>query len=106
MAQTYRETTIAGTEYVRCRGIHIINHHSKTPRIEFAEERITVLGDRTLSESAGALSLAFDPAKVINVINPLDNSPTGQTVTYGEVYAILYSAWMQEAQARDDAEGA
>lgn len=104
MNQNYRETTVAGSEYVRCRAIVISNHSGKTPRVEFVEERITVLGDRSMSEPGVTLSVDFDPAAVINVLNPLDNTQTGQSVTYADVYAVLYSAWMQEAKLRDAAQ--
>lgn len=106
MSQNYRETTVAGTEYLRCRSVHIINEKDRVPVVAFGQELVTILPGRTVFEGAGELRVDFDPNKTINVINPLTGEPTGQSMTYGEVYAVLYSAWLQEAQARDAAVGA
>lgn len=35
------------------------------------------------------------------MLNPETGEPTGATVTHGELYAILYSLYMQTALERD-----
>ena len=97
----YNESNVTGSEYTRCNGIRITNPIGMTPSVVFSEERATLLTGRTMTEQAGEISLAFDPSKVITLVNPETLEPTGQTTTYGAVYGILFSAYLNAAQERD-----
>lgn len=100
----YQETTVSGSEYTRCNIITIINPYGKNPAVQFNEERATVLADdRVIFEPRGNISLAFDPSKVIQLIDPNTGLPTGVEATYGDVYIMLYSAYVDAALARDAA---
>jgi hypothetical protein len=57
-------------------------------------------GDEMRKPAAG-ITLDFDPARVIPLLNPSTGQPTGDETTYGAVYAILYSAYIAAAQERD-----
>ena len=100
----YNETTVSGSEYTRCNTICITNPYGKTPSVQFGEERATVLGvDRVLFEQTGGISATFDPLKIISLIDPNTGLPTGVEATYGDVYIMLYSAYVDAALARDAA---
>ena len=100
----YNETTISGSEYTRCPQITIENPTGGPPLIQFREERIAILGERKICTPLGHIVIEFDPASTVALRNPETNDLTGGTITHGEIYAILYSAYIQSALARDDAQ--
>lgn len=100
----YKESSVVGTEYVRCNGVRIVNPLGKTPAIMFSEEKVTILPTDTICIPAGELVASYDPAKVVNLINPVTGESLNQTTTYADLYVMLFSAWQQEAQARDNAQ--
>lgn len=100
----YQETTVTGSEFTRCKEIHILNPIDLAPSIQFVEERATILGEgRSITQALGMITDGFDPAKVIALRNPETMELTGETVTHAEAYAILYSAYIQAAIDRDTA---
>lgn len=103
MSVNYKESTVAGTEYVRCCSVRIVNPADRTPAIMFDEEKATVFPNRTIYEADGTIVVSFDPSRVISIKDPTTGLPTGQTTTYGEIYVAIYSAWQQEAEVRDNA---
>lgn len=104
----YKESPVAGTEWTRCGVVQIVNPYQRNPSVQFIEERVLHVGEGRppVFTSAGSVSVAFDPAKQIPLINPETGSLTGTSVTYGEAYAILFSAYIAAALERDTAEAA
>ena len=100
----YKQTEIAGSEYVRCPQIVISNPLAGQAQIQFTEQRVAVLPDRNIVTPEGIVTVDFDPEATIALLNPETDEPTGGTITHGEVYAILYSAYIQTALARDAAQ--
>jgi len=49
----------------------------------------------------GNLAVDYDASKVIELRDITTGLPTGQTVTYADAYVLLYSAYLEEALARD-----
>lgn len=97
----YKETSVVGSQYTRCSEISIVNPLNLTPSVQFTEEKVTILGDKKIIERSGEITVSFDPDKVIPVLDPITGEQTGTNISYAEVYAILYSAYIQEAEARD-----
>ena len=99
----YKEAPVAGAEWTRCGVVQIVNPYQRNPSIQFIEERIVSLGEgrEPLFFSEGSISVPFDENKVVNLINPPTGQPTGSTVTYGELYVGLFSAYIQAALERD-----
>ncbi len=64
----------------------------------------TLAGGAELRTPAPGMALPFDPAKTIALRDPATGEPTGQTVTYAEAYALLYSAYLSAAAERDAAQ--
>jgi len=109
----YQETTLTGRAWQRCRQIVIDNRRGAVPTVRFDEERVVALDDG--SETAtllGTLTRDYDPARAIPlydpatgglVTDPATGEPIGETTTYGAVYQVLYSAYLDAALARDAA---
>lgn len=98
----YKESTIAGTVWQRCHEIVVINTRGAPPRVQFFEERVIALeGDTEIRQALGLLEVAFDPAREIPLLDPATGQATGATATYGQVYALLYSAYIAAAVERD-----
>lgn len=100
---TYIESTVTGQVWTRCNQIAIDNRRGSTPTVRFEEERVAVLDDGDeMRKPAAGITLDFDPARVIPLRDPRTGELTGQTTTYGDVYAVLYSAYIAAANERDN----
>ena len=100
----YNEASLSGSEYTRCYEIRIANQLDQIPIIEFKEQRITTLSNgKTITDNIGLLEVSFNPAMLIELIDPTTGQQTGQTITFADVYAILYSAYIKQATIRDSA---
>lgn len=99
---TYIESTVTGQVWTRCNQIAIDNRRGSTPTVRFEEERVAVLDDGDeMRKPAAGMTIDFDPARQIPLLDPTTGQPTGNSTTYGAVYAILYSAYIAAAQERD-----
>jgi len=97
----YRETPVAGTQWQRSNQVRVDNPYGGQPTVHFVEEQIVTLGADQFARAAGELSFPFDPAEQIDLINPADDSPLGQSVSGMEVYVLLYSLYRKHAALRD-----
>lgn len=100
----YAETTVTGQVWQRCCQIVIDNPRGRTPTVRFEEERIVALdnGDEMRRPAAG-ITQNFDPAREVPLRDPRTGELTGDSVSYAQVYAILYSAYIAAATERDQA---
>lgn len=97
----YKETTVAGKQWQRCRYVMIDNPHQQVPQIRFKEEQVTTVGDQVFIQPVGDISFEFDPDAVIDLVNPSDGLPTGDQMTYQELYAAIWSLYISKATERD-----
>jgi hypothetical protein len=106
----YKETTAPGTAWTRCNAITISNRieGSKmfalepTPTAHFYEERVvSVEGAGNVCADIGRISKPFNPTDTITLLDPATGEATGETVTHGALYGILFSLYMQTAVERD-----
>ena len=98
----YKETSVAGTSWVRCSTVIIQNDLGETPTVVFAEQKIINLdGAQQVVQPMGSVRLGFDPDATLPLVDPATNLPTGETVTHAQAYQILHSAYLQAAMARD-----
>ena len=59
----YNQTTVAGESWQRAHHVVIENPLNGTPKLTFGEQKVFVLGDKTITEFAGQeLSVSLDPA--------------------------------------------
>lgn len=98
----YKESSVAGTSWVRCSTVIIQNDLGETPTVVFTEQRVINLdGAQQIVQPMGSVRLGFDPATPLPLVDPATNLPTGETVTHAQAYQILHSAYIQAAMARD-----
>jgi hypothetical protein len=79
------------------------NIKGQIPSAEFAEEIIYTLGDDEIHKNVGSLLVEMkDPNYAFQVKNPLTGEDIkGQYGTYGQIFALLYSAYWDAAIKRD-----
>jgi len=107
MSNNYRQTEVAGESWVRAKRIVIEHPLSDAIRVKFVEEKVVVLGESHLAQDEGILELTLDQkdmGEVIDVIDPITREPLGQQVTFGALYAAIFSAYLQAAEKRDNPE--
>ena len=100
----YKESTVVGqqNQHQRCYQIIISNPFDNAPSVRFDEETLVILPDGSkINKQIGGITVPFDPLKSVSIRNPATWELTGQTLTFGEVYAILASAYWQAALDRD-----
>lgn len=97
----YKETTVNGSQWQRCCGIHIQNSYGQLPRITLAEEQLTSINGEMFQKTVGALNVNFDPNAVIELLNPADGTPLGASMTQGQIHVALWSLYKQQAALRD-----
>lgn len=103
----YKESAVTGVRYRRPRSILLYNPPDGSPRIQYDEEVLTETDDgKKMKEGIGPLSVEYDGQKEIPLVNPQTDEPTGQTVTWRQIYVALYSAYLQDAKERDTREEA
>lgn len=117
----YKESSISGTSWVRCKTVTITNPIAGTtqqdarpghmgeiiavvPTVYFQEEKVLQIGTDKILTDSGYCSKEFD---AVNGSIPLRNPSTGDllgtSVSHSELYVILYSLYLQTAMERDAA---
>ncbi len=102
----YKETTLAGTAYIRANSVNVSNGET-SKAISFQEEKVINLDDgEVIRKQVGQVWSSFT-AENAQTAFPLLNPETGQplvdnaTMTYEGVYMALYSLYLHLATERD-----
>ena len=104
VAADYQSTAITGSAWTRAYQIVIDNRLGAVPNVVFHEERALLTDDgQTRHWASGQCALAYDPAQTIPVLDPATGAETGASLALGELYGLLYSAYIAAATARDAA---
>lgn len=98
----YKETSIIGAQWQRCRAIEINNPYKGSATITMHEEVVADLGGDTYTKPNNGMHFAFDPTEAIPLLDPTTDMPTGVTMTGMEIYAALYSLYIKRATERDN----
>lgn len=102
MGANYKESEIGGAAYNRVRGINIDNPDDTQPSVRFDWETVLKAeGFGTLRKPADSVTVWFDPAREFPLLDPRTGEAVGASMSYGQVYAILYSAAVFEAQEKE-----
>lgn len=106
MRTNYQYTAVTGESWLRAKRIVIENPLNGIPTAKFVEERVVNIAEgEQYFRDQGVLEVTTSEANITNEIPLLDpetGEPTGQVVTYGEVYALLFSAYIHFADLRDN----
>jgi len=99
----YKESSVSGTQYTRCKRIILEAPKGGTPSASFIEEDVIPTSNGEVRVQSGVLSEAMtNPNEVFDLKNPVDDSVIGQA-TYAQVYAMIYSLHRYVAGKRDAA---
>lgn len=102
----YRQQTAQATTWRRAHQVLIENPlpGAGTPIIRFMEQDVVQVGERQIATPLpgmpGGIGVAFDPQREFPLLNPQTGEQVG-TMTHAQLYAALYSVYMQAAQERD-----
>ena len=102
----YKATTIAGTAYTRAHQAIVANPVDGVKAISFYEEQIVNLGDEQIHRPQGGIQepLTADNLQTeFQLLNPVDSTELGLTMTYQDVYVALHSLYLHLATKRDAA---
>ena len=105
MSNLYNASDVTGHEYTRAYQVLIDHPIGKPPRATFFEERVLQTQGPPRTHAVGSLDVPYDPDAQIEVRNPMTGDLTGQSVSMGELHALLFSAYFHFATVRDAAGG-
>jgi hypothetical protein len=95
MSYKLDQKPIAGESYIRCPQVIIDNRLGATPSVTFHRESVIgIEGGSVMRQPMSPREIALDPASVVQILNPETGEATGQTVTHGEIYALIYSVFV------------
>lgn len=100
----YKQTNIAGTAYTRANKVIVDNPLNGVKAITFVEEQVVNLGNEQLIRPQGGIQeplTADNMGTEFPLLNPLDGTPVGLSMTYEQVYVALHSLYFHVAKKRD-----
>jgi hypothetical protein len=97
----YKETSMNGNAWQRCKSVTIGNPLSGEKFAFFAEERVINLPDGLIFRPLEGCGKKFLADGVFPLLDPTTNLPTGASMTHTDLYVALYSLYMQTAMERD-----
>lgn len=99
----YRQGDISGKKWRRSLHGEFSNPYSGQSWIRFdMEDRIVLSDGTTLGTPAGSVTRQFtDPAEILPLLDPMSGKQVGKTITHGEIYAILWSLFIESATQKD-----
>jgi hypothetical protein len=101
----YQESSVTGQAWQRCHQVVIENPRHGSKVVRFDEERVLALdGNAEVRTPAGTLAVPFEPGTLIPLRDPATGELTGDSISYGKAYAVIYSAYLAAAQDRDAAD--
>ena len=101
----YKETNALGKAWTRAFRLVIENPMGQLGSIRFFEEQVVVIGDTTTKQESGFCSADFNPEATIQLRNPLTGEMTGAYIPQALLYQVLFSLYMDAAEARDTLAG-
>lgn len=106
MNTNYQYTAVTGESWLRAKRIVLENPLNGIPVAKFVEERVVNIAEgEQYFRDQGVLEVLATEEQMVNevpLLDPETGEPTGQVVTYGEVYALLKSAYLHFAYLRDN----
>lgn len=103
----YKETIIAGSRWTRACKVILDNPYQGVPSIFFEEEEVIAAEGMLVRQGVQRLlggdvvERFTDPAIAFPLIDPATDAVVG-SATHGQLYAMIYSLYKQQAAVRDD----
>jgi hypothetical protein len=99
----YIETALSAAAYQRCKKITIYNPYMGVPTVQFEEEMIIKRADGSaLHDNLSTMTkLINNYSETFPIYNPVTQAKTGATGTVAQLYAMIWSVYMNEAVYRD-----
>lgn len=95
MSFKLNQKPLAGESYTRCPQVVIDNRIGKAPTVTFSREQVFGTADGSvMRQPLPPNVLAFNPQASVPVIDPETGEPTGATITQGELYALVFSVFV------------
>ena len=99
----YKESTVAGSSYVRARLVSFSNEEGTNPYVTFIEEEVIQLADKKVKQAAGKLFEAFDAAKTFPKFDAVTGElSTTETMTHQDLFLWLHGLYLSLAYVRDN----
>lgn len=104
-ADNYQHSNVTGESWTRAKRIVIENPLGETPVAKFVEEKVVNVdqGEKFFKDQ-GVLEVKTDTETMdekIPIVDLTTGVDTGATITYGELHALLKSAYIHYAKKRD-----
>lgn len=102
----YRQSTVTGKRWRRSLHGEFSNPYQGGAWIRFDwEDRVLLEDGTTVAMPAPSTLRHFDnPGAELAVLNPETGEPTGQVITHGALYAIMWSLARESARLQDEAD--
>lgn len=98
----YKESAVTGTEWTRSRVVVINHEYEQVSECHFGEEtRFAKDGGVSVQVGTGGCSVVFSQGKTFPKRDPDTGEILEGTYSHDEVRAIMYSLYMDTAEARD-----
>ncbi len=104
MVVKHNQRTIEGESWTRANRIVIENPNDAIPSVTFVQEMMIEMGGITVSKPIENMYVNFTPdvmTEQFPLINPVTGELTGATISYAEIYAILFSAYEHAIQKKN-----
>lgn len=97
----YQESTITATPFTRARQIIIHHPYKGSPSVDYREERVIEIEGQVISRDMGTLSVPIRLDRMIPMRDIETGDLTGDNIPMAYAYAVIYSAYLQDALNRD-----
>lgn len=98
----YKEAIVEGKKWRRCNSIHVDNPVAPgVPYLSFQEQDVIEIDGKVTQVGMDNCSIMFNPANMVELVDPDTLEPTGDSVPEGYVYLVLFSKYLATAKARD-----
>ena len=90
-------TPVTGNKWIRSNNASLSNPYNGIPTITFDQEVMASFADGTIASLGGINSVSqslADPTTTINLVNPADGTTVLGTITYEQIYVMLYSLYV------------
>lgn len=103
MSENYKPETGVANSWLRCNHIECNNGYWQVPSIRFDEERRTAMDSgESFGRQTRCLQETFsDPDAPLPIYDTSTGQLSGQVLTDGVAYAVLYSLYMRAALRQD-----